>query len=117
MKIAFVDKGGSGKSTISGLFVRHLVDTNQKILAIDADINQYFASMLGTEFDPSKALSLDSNERTIRTHLIGNNSRIASAKKMIKTTPPGSGSNLVTILNDNETNRQFGTSFAPKTCY
>ncbi len=110
MKIAFVGKGGSGKSTISGLFVQHLTSTHQHILAVDADINQHFASMIGAEFDSKRALDKHASE--IRTYLTGTNTRIRTTKRMIKTTPPGRGSRLVTITSDDQIVRDYGTQFA-----
>jgi cellulose biosynthesis protein BcsQ len=44
MKIAFAGKGGSGKTTLSSLFVRHLAAQGLPVVAIDADINQHLAA-------------------------------------------------------------------------
>src|ERR1700722_2105486 len=41
MKIAFPGKGGSGKTPLSSLFVRHLTAQGLPVVAIDADINQH----------------------------------------------------------------------------
>lgn len=41
MRIAFVGKGGSGKTTLSSLFIRHLAATGAPVVAVDADINQH----------------------------------------------------------------------------
>ncbi|HMS93489.1 MAG TPA: ATP-binding protein [Candidatus Saccharibacteria bacterium] len=111
MKIAFVGKGGSGKSTISGLFIRHLVESEQKVIAIDADINQHLASMIGAEFVAEKALDLHGAD--IRDHLVGDNQRVRATKRMIKTTPPGNGSGLVRISPDDKIIATYGTRFAP----
>ena len=43
MKIAFAGKGGSGKTTLSSLFTRHLAALGLPVVAIDADINQHLA--------------------------------------------------------------------------
>jgi CO dehydrogenase maturation factor len=47
MKIAFAGKGGSGKTTLSSLFTRHLAGQGLPVVAIDADINQHLAEALG----------------------------------------------------------------------
>ena len=47
MKIALVGKGGSGKTTLAALLVRHLVAADRPVLAVDADINQHLAVALG----------------------------------------------------------------------
>ena len=47
MKIAFAGKGGSGKTTLSSLFTRHLAALGLPVVAIDADINQHLADALG----------------------------------------------------------------------
>ena len=49
MKIAFAGKGGSGKTTLSSLFVRYLAARGLPVVAIDADINQHLAEALGAE--------------------------------------------------------------------
>ncbi|TDD74119.1 ATP-binding protein, partial [Actinomadura rubrisoli] len=41
MKVAFVGKGGSGKTTLSSLFVRYLAGRGLPVVAVDADINQH----------------------------------------------------------------------------
>jgi CO dehydrogenase maturation factor len=46
MKIAFVGKGGAGKTTLAALFSRHLAAAGRAVLAIDADINQNLAAAL-----------------------------------------------------------------------
>ncbi|MFD1050003.1 ATP-binding protein, partial [Kibdelosporangium lantanae] len=39
MKIAFVGKGGSGKTTLASLFLRHLAAARRPVLALDADVD------------------------------------------------------------------------------
>lgn len=49
MKVAFLGKGGSGKSTMATAFVRHLRSQGVRVLAIDADHNMDLSYNLGIE--------------------------------------------------------------------
>ncbi|PZM97986.1 MAG: ATP-binding protein [Actinobacteria bacterium] len=103
MKICFVGKGGSGKTTLTALFVRHLVDAGAPpVLAIDADINQHLATALGLSEDEATRLpALGDHLTEIKEYLRGDNPRISSAAAMVKTTPPGRGSRLLTVTGPN----------------
>jgi CO dehydrogenase maturation factor len=91
MKIAFAGKGGSGKTTLSSLFVRHLAAQGLPVTAVDADINQHLAEALGASEPPA----LGAHLAEIKEYLRGDNPRISSARAMVKTTPPGRGSRLL----------------------
>ncbi|GIH08764.1 hypothetical protein Rhe02_68310 [Rhizocola hellebori] len=96
--MAFVGKGGSGKTTLAALMARHLVESTDKLLAIDADINQHLAAALGYTEDEAVLLpALGDHLDQIKDYLRGSNPRISSSKAMVKTTPPGPGSRLLTI--------------------
>jgi CO dehydrogenase maturation factor len=101
MKIAFVGKGGSGKTTVSSLLAQYLAES-QPVLAIDADINMHMAELFAVKYDSSKVISEKVSSNDIRTYLRGTNSRITSNDTMKKSTPPGSGSNLVTITHEDD---------------
>ncbi len=49
MKVAVIGKGGSGKSSVSWLLTQLGASSGRQILAIDADHNMDFVSMLGQE--------------------------------------------------------------------
>ncbi|MFF7308259.1 ATP-binding protein [Streptomyces sp. NPDC008137] len=100
MRIAFVGKGGSGKTTLSALFSRHLARSGAPVLAIDGDINQHLAEALGGL--EKSAPPLGGHLPSIKDCLRGTNPRITSAEAMIKTTPPGRGSRLLRPLGDDE---------------
>jgi CO dehydrogenase maturation factor len=92
MKIAFAGKGGSGKTTLSSLFTRHLAAQGRPVVAIDADINQHLAEALGAAAEPPP---MGAHLPEIKEYLRGGNPRITSAAAMVKTTPPGRGSRLL----------------------
>ncbi len=52
-KIAVAGKGGTGKTTLSGLLTRYLVNNypGKSILAVDADANANFNEVLGVEIE------------------------------------------------------------------
>jgi CO dehydrogenase maturation factor len=101
MKIAFVGKGGSGKTTLAALFCRHLATAGRTVCAIDADINQHLAAALGGIDDQAGIPALGLEIDRIKEFLRGDNPRIASAAEMIKTTPPGRGSRLMYVREAN----------------
>ena len=98
MKVAFVGKGGSGKTTLSSLFVRYLAGRGLPVVAIDADINQHLGVALGLdEARAAKVPALGDHLVEIKEYLRGGNGRISSAAAMVKTTPPGAGSRLLRL--------------------
>ncbi|WP_037887167.1 nucleotide-binding protein [Streptomyces viridochromogenes] len=102
MKIAFVGKGGSGKTTLSSLFIRHLATTGAPVVAVDADINQHLGAALGLDEARAAALpAMGERLQLIKDWLRGSNPRISSAQTMIKTTPPGEGSRLLRVCENN----------------
>jgi CO dehydrogenase maturation factor len=92
VKVAFAGKGGSGKTSLSSLFVRYLASQRLPVVAIDADINQHLAEALGVTSAPP---AMGAHLPEIKDYLRGDNPRIASAAAMVKTTPPGRGSRLL----------------------
>ncbi|WOX13863.1 ATP-binding protein [Streptomyces sp. N50] len=106
MRVAFVGKGGSGKTTLSALFARHLTHAGAPVLAIDGDINQHLAEALSPDTSPGTepvtAPPLAAHLTELKNYLRGTNPRIASPEAMIKTTPPGRGSRLLRLLGDDE---------------
>ncbi|GAA5171942.1 hypothetical protein GCM10023321_71110 [Pseudonocardia eucalypti] len=107
MRIAFVGKGGSGKTTLAALFTRYLAESGRPVLAIDADINQHLGQALGLDEGADTAPPLGADLLWLKNHLRGDNPRIPSADVMIKTTPPGRGSRMVRLTEDDEVLRRY----------
>jgi CO dehydrogenase maturation factor len=109
VKIAFVGKGGSGKTTLSALFARYLADRGSPVVAVDADINQHLGVALGLADEHAAALpALGGRLAEIKEYLRGDNPRITSAAAMVKTTPPGRGSRLLRVLGDDPLHAGLG---------
>ncbi|MEM0476223.1 MAG: hypothetical protein QW367_01105 [Candidatus Aenigmatarchaeota archaeon] len=104
MRIAFIGKGGSGKSTVSALFVDYLSKNfpEKIILAVDADLNIHLARYLGfINIKEENFLSYHKNILNIKKYLIGSSKNIKNTDEFLKTTPPSQGVNIIEIRSGN----------------
>ncbi|MEU5870225.1 ATP-binding protein [Glycomyces sp. NPDC047369] len=102
MKLAFVGKGGSGKTTMASLFARRAAALGHPVMAVDADINQHLAAALGLDAEAAAmGPVLGEHLADIKDYLRGTNPLVPSADLMLKTTPPGPGSRLVAVRESN----------------
>ena len=112
-RVAFVGKGGSGKTTLASLLSRYLGAQYGAVLAIDADINQHLGEALGLAAHKAAGVPpLGLEIGRIKHYLRGTNPRITSDEVMIKTTPPGRGSRLVRVAESNPLYDYFGRDVA-----
>ena len=104
MRIAFVGKGGSGKSTLTASFASYLsIHTTKPVVVFDADLNIHTPKLLGFETLPFEMhLSHPSVTKTIQKWLIGKN-MITNLRAFRKTTPPTRKSNILKITDLNST--------------
>ena len=97
MRIGFVGKGGSGKTTLSCLFASYIASQGMPTLVFDADVNMHVG--LGLGFSPDmiqKARHVGVYGDDIKEYVRGENKRIKKGE-LIKTTPPGEGSRFIRI--------------------
>lgn len=105
MRISFLGKGGSGKTTLSTSFIKFLENKNKKVLAIDADINVNLGTTLGMQTkylgdDFERISSYLENHSGVEEH--NDSSNIKAEKVIIGTTPPTNESTFIKPdLNDN----------------
>lgn len=100
MRIAFVGKGGSGKTTLSTLFTLFLdFKKEQNIYFVDADLNKNAATQFGIDTQGLSKLGDPQNQLEIRKWLIGKREDIPGndMKYFKKTTPPRKESNILKI--------------------
>lgn len=97
MKLAFVWKWGSWKTTITSNFIKFLIKNNKKVIAIDADINVWLSDNLWIKIEKEKYISKSEISKNIRKFLIWENKKIKNEDYFVKTTPPANGSNIITF--------------------
>ena len=112
MRTAFVGKGGSGKSTLTALFIEYLKKQDKQFLAVDADINQHLAGLIDADFKDDLAVSDDENSKKVREYVKGDNSRIEDQSNVVKSTPPGRGSKLVRLDGSNKVLSDLATEYS-----
>lgn len=57
MKIAVIGKGGSGKTTLSGIMARTLARSGRQVIALDCDANPNLGISLGLGTERTEALA------------------------------------------------------------
>ena len=104
MRIAFVGKGGSGKSTLTASFASYLsTHTPKPVVVFDADLNVHTPELLGFDAFPFDIhLSHPGVTKTIQKWLIGKND-ITNLGAFRKTTPPTRKSNILKVSELNST--------------
>lgn len=106
MRVSFLGKGGSGKTSLSSSFIKFLVENGKTVLAVDADINVNLGTCLGIDtkfigdsFDEiSNFLEPQNYKRQkgfLKTLIQNFKSNTCSVKPIIGTTPPTKESHFI----------------------
>lgn len=95
MRVAFLGKGGSGKTTVATAFIKYLEKNNKEVLAVDADVNVHLKEALGM----STPCYLGEESGSLNQYLEAH--RISNDMIMSESLPPTKDSKLISpSLND-----------------
>lgn len=94
MRIAFLGKGGAGKTTTSAGFIRYLAARHPFVVAIDADVNAHLRTALHLGRLQGEPYELGEVRNDIIEYLRGSRTDLG-ARPMVGTTPPSMRSNFV----------------------
>lgn len=101
MRISFLGKGGSGKTTVSTAFIKYLIRENEKVLAIDADINVHLTKALEIENE-----NIGDKFDEISIFLEG--MHIANNNPIMSTLVPSSNSRFINPTFEDEFFKKYG---------
>ncbi len=101
MRIAFVGKGGAGKTTITTLFADFVSKNSEKNIALfDADMNIHVGDLLGFKnIETIPHLSSGDVQKDIKNYIKADNRRIKEISHLKKTTPPSEDSGYFDLSN------------------
>ncbi len=103
MRVAFLGKGGAGKTTTSAGFIRYLASKKPFVLAIDADVNAHLKGALHrTDWvNSGKDYEIGEEREEIIRYLKGTRKDL-EGKEMVGTTPPSLDSRFITVSPEDE---------------
>lgn len=104
MRIAFLGKGGAGKTTTAAGFIKYAAKKHPFVLAVDADVNAHLKGALNFNGEP-KQLGLYFDE--ITEFLRGSRTDLGT-RPIIGTTPPAPQSNFITARPDDQFVQKYG---------
>ncbi|MBX9939996.1 MAG: hypothetical protein K2Y32_12120 [Candidatus Obscuribacterales bacterium] len=103
MRVAFLGKGGAGKTTTAAGFIQFMSERHPFVLAVDADVNAHLKSALNLQGE-IKQLGLHFDKVT--DYLRGERKDLGD-RPMIGTTPPAKGSNFIYPKKDNHFIKEY----------
>lgn len=99
MRVAFLGKGGAGKTTTAAGFVKYAAKRFRSVLAIDADVNAHLLEALNFENIRGNRIELGEICDQIFDYLRGERTDV-SAERMLGTTPPSIKSSFIRVVGD-----------------
>lgn len=108
MRVAFLGKGGSGKTTAAGAYARWTALRGGRVLAIDADLNCHLGEVLGIAESPD---DLGQRFDEIARHVRGEREDLGE-RPIISTTPPSPRSTFIRPRIDDPLIVRFGVEHA-----
>lgn len=96
MRIAFLGKGGAGKTTTSAGFVRYLAEKKPYVLAVDADVNAHMKGALHRTDWVGEEHEIGEERGAIIDYLKGERTDLGE-NCMVGTTPPSSKSRFIKV--------------------
>jgi CO dehydrogenase maturation factor len=104
VRIAFLGKGGAGKTTTTASFVEYLAQRHELVIAVDADVNVHLQESLRLE---GKANELGECFDLVAEKLKGERTDL-DGRPMISSTPPSLRSNFIRPSFDDSFIQEYG---------
>jgi CO dehydrogenase maturation factor len=99
MRIGFMGKGGSGKTTIASATITYFMNKGLHVMALDGDMNVHLGSVMGVNAFPL----------ALRTNDVANYLEAERGYPIIGTTPPSLNSRFIRVNKDDNFFKLFGT--------